>query len=118
MYVCTYVRVPIDPCICMQVSRQGQEALEAALAKKQLKRVEWASVSLSILDAQRFGEWDAPHPRPEADTSLLLQKRLKQYLKPPASKPMASLIPADSSRDEFLRKANANFEEGVAQVPV
>jgi hypothetical protein len=95
------------------VARRGQEVLEAALSKEQLKRVEWGSISLGVLDAQRFGEWDAPHPRPEPNKALLLPKKLKQYNKPPASKSISTLVPADSNRDEFLRKSIAAFAEGV-----
>ena len=62
---------------------------------------------------QRFGEWDAPYPRPEPNRALLLPKKLKQYGKPPASKPISTLVPADSNRDEFLRKSIAAFAEGV-----
>ena len=94
-------------------NRRGQEVLEAALSKEQLKRVEWGSISLGVLDAQRFGEWDAPHPRPEPNKALLLPKKLKQYNKPPASKSISTLVPADSNRDEFLRKSIAAFAEGV-----
>ena len=99
--------------LLQQVARRGQEVLEAALSKKQLKRVEWGSVSLGVLDAQRFGEWDAPHPRPEPNKALLLPKKLKQYNKPPASKSISTLVPADSNRDEFLRKSIAAFAEGI-----
>ena len=99
--------------LLQQVARRGQEVLEAALGRKQLRRVEWASVTLGVLDAQRFGEWDAPHPRPEANMALLLPKKLKQYQKPPPSRPISSLVPPDSNREEFLRKSVAAFAEGV-----
>ena len=87
--------------------------LEAALSKKQLKRVEWGSVSLGVLDAQRFGEWDAPHPRPEPDVVLLPQKKLKNYLKTPTSKPLSSIVPAEHNKEEFMKKANAAFVEAI-----
>jgi len=99
--------------LLQQVARRGQEVLEAALSRKQLKRVEWGSVCLGVLDAQRFGEWDAPHARPEPNTALLLPKKLKQYLKPPTSKPISTLVPADSNRDDFLAMSVAAFAEGV-----
>ena len=63
--------------------------------------------------AERFGEWDAPHPRPEPNKALLLPKKLKQYNKPPVSKSISTLVPADSNRDEFLRKSIAAFAEGI-----
>ena len=63
--------------------------------------------------AQRFEEWDAPHPRPEPNKALLLPKKLKQYNKPPVSKSISTLVPADSNRDEFLRKSIAAFAEGI-----
>ena len=50
--------------------------------------------------AQRFEEWDAPHPRPEPNKALLLPKKLKQYNTPPVSKSISTLVPADSNRDE------------------
>ena len=62
--------------------------------------------------AERFGEWDAPHPRPEPNKALLLPKKLKQYNKPPVSKSISTLVPADSNRDEFLRKSIAAFSGG------
>ena len=67
------------------------------------------------IDAQSasFGEWDAPHPRPEPNKALLLPKKLKQYNKPPVSKSISTLVPADSNRDEFLRKSIAAFAEGI-----
>ena len=91
----------------------GSDALEQAVAKKQLKRVEWASVTVAILDAQRFGEWDAPHPRPEPDVALLPQKKLKNYLKTPTSKPLSSIVPSEHNKEEFMKKANAAFVEAI-----
>ena len=55
----------------------------------------------------------APHPRPEPNKALLLPKKLKQYNKPPVSKSISTLVPADSNRDEFLRKSIAAFSEGI-----
>ena len=51
----------------------------------------------------------APHPRPEPNKALLLPKKLKQYNTPPVSKSISTLVPADSNRDEFLRKSIAAF---------
>ena len=39
--------------------------LEAALSKKQLKRVEWGSVSLGLLDAQVTPNTLTPNPNPD-----------------------------------------------------
>ena len=85
--------------------------VETALGKRQLKRVEWASVTVALLDAQRFGEWDAPHPRPEPDVTLLPQKKLKNYLKTPTSKPLSSIVPSEHNKEEFMKKVNAAFVE-------
>ena len=103
--------------LLQQVARRGQEVLEAALSRKQLKRVEWGSVCLGVLDAQRFGEWDAPNPRPEANTSMLWQKKLRDYQRPARSKPIGALVPTSSNREEYVSQAREAFAEGMAEAP-
>ena len=68
--------------------------IDTAVSKGHLKRIAGASVRVVLLDAQRFGEWDAPHPRPEPNLALLLPKKLKQYQKPPPCKTISTLVPA------------------------
>jgi hypothetical protein len=74
--------------------REGswQAVLAQAGASRAIKLVESASVEVSILDGQRFGERDVPEFRPAPDLSLLPGKRLKSYLKDVPSKPLSSLI--------------------------
>ena len=103
--------------LLQQVARRGQEAIDTALSKKQLKRVEWASVTIGVLDAQRFGEWDAPNPRPEANTSMLWQKKLRDYQRPARSKPIGALMPTSSNREEYVSQAREAFAEGMAEAP-
>ena len=100
--------------LLQQLSRRGPEVLEAAIKKKQLKYVEWGSITIGVLDAQRFGEWDATQARPEPNVSLLPPKPATSwYRKPPTSKEISTLVPADSNREEFLNKSVAAFAEGV-----
>ena len=73
---------------------------------------------LGRADAQRFGEWDAPNPRPEANTSMLWQKKLRDYQRPARSKPIGALVPTSSNREEYVSQAREAkpFKSGALEV--
>lgn len=95
--------------------REGnwQAVLARAGASRAIKLVDHASVEVSILDGQRFGEHDVPEFRPEPDLSLLPGKRLKSYLKDVPSKPLSSLLGGGSDPKGARDFAVRLFMEGM-----
>ena len=47
------------------------------------------------------------------DVTLLPQKKLKNYLKTPTSKPISSVVPSEHNKEEFMKKVNAAFVEAI-----
>ena len=88
-----------------------------SLGKKSARYVETASVVVSLLDGQRFGEWDRAELRPEPpDRSLLPPKTAKSYIKPAKDtrgKTMATLLPPDAPLHEEQTKVNRCFRQAI-----
>ena len=94
---------------------QWHAFVDTAVEKGHLKRVDGASVTVMLLDAQRFGEFDTAETRPETpDRSMLPPAQYESYLAPaPTSEPLASLLGADENRSDFQAKANRTFRTAL-----
>ncbi|KAL1504867.1 hypothetical protein AB1Y20_008637 [Prymnesium parvum] len=67
--------------------------VDTAISKGHLKRLDGASASVILLDAQRFGELDALHMRPDQpDRSMIPPKLLSSYAHTTSSKPALSSL--------------------------
>ena len=74
-----YAGEPTAELLLAMGDKGHEEVIKLELSKKRLKHVEGASLVVSLLDAQRLGEWDRADLRPDPpDRSHLPPKKLKQ----------------------------------------
>ena len=94
---------------------QWHRFVSTAIEKGHLKHVSGASVTVLLLDAQRFGEFDSPESRPEVPDRLMLPPdRIESYVGPASvSEPLSSVLATDESPSDYLVAAVRTFRSAM-----
>jgi hypothetical protein len=98
---------------CSAEAKGWAGGVELLLKRKLLKLVEGASVTVFLLDAQRFGEWEEEEYRPPVDDSFLKDARGKRTAAKPERTPklLSSLLSEGAARADFEAAANRAMAE-------